>query len=35
VWNGRTSPRMPTFSEDLSRQQVWSLVAYVQTLRTK
>lgn len=34
IWNGRSSPRMPTFSEELSRQQAWALVAFVQTLRT-
>ncbi len=35
VWNGRSSPKMPTFSEDLSKEQVWAIVAYVQTLRAK
>jgi mono/diheme cytochrome c family protein len=35
IWNGRSSPRMPTFSEDLKREEVWSIVAYVQTLREK
>lgn len=33
VWNGRSSPKMPTFSEELTKEQVWALVAYVQTLR--
>jgi mono/diheme cytochrome c family protein len=35
VWNGRTSPKMPAFSEELSKEQAWSVVAYVQTLRAK
>jgi mono/diheme cytochrome c family protein len=35
IWNGRTAPKMPRFGNDLSREQVWALVAYVQTLRTK
>lgn len=35
VWNGRRRPKMPAFSEELSEQQVWSVVAYVQTLRKK
>jgi hypothetical protein len=35
IWNGRTSPRMPTFSEDLKRDEVWQIVAFVQTLREK
>lgn len=35
VWNGRPSPKMPTFSEELSKEQVWAIVAYVQTLRAK
>lgn len=33
VWNGRKKPKMPTFSEKLSKEQVWTIVAYVQTLR--
>jgi mono/diheme cytochrome c family protein len=35
IWNGRSSPKMPAFSEDLSKEQVWAIVAYVQTLRGK
>ena len=35
VWNGRTNPKMPRFSEELSKEQVWAIVAYVQTLRAK
>jgi mono/diheme cytochrome c family protein len=33
VMNGRRRPKMPAFKEELSEQQVWSVVAYVQTLR--
>ncbi len=35
VWNGRRKPKMPVFKEELSEEQVWSVVAYVQTLRKK
>ncbi len=35
IWNGRSSPKMPVFSKELSKEQVWALVAYVQTLRGK
>jgi len=35
IWNGRSSPKMPVFSEELSKEQVWAIVAYVQTLRAK
>ena len=35
VWNGRRKPKMPAFKEELNEQQVWSVVAYVQTLRKK
>jgi mono/diheme cytochrome c family protein len=35
IWNGRTTPKMPKFSEELSKEQVWAIVAYVQTLRAK
>lgn len=35
VWNGRQSPKMPAFSEELSKEQVWAVVSYVQSLRAK
>ena len=35
VWNGRSSPKMPRFGDELSREQVWAVVAYVQTLRSR
>lgn len=35
IWNGRATPKMPAFSEELSRDQAWAIVAYVQTLRIK
>ena len=35
VWNGRSSPKMPRFSEELSKEQVWAVVAYVQSIRGK
>ena len=33
IWNGRVKPKMPVFSEELSREQAWAIVAYVQSLR--
>ena len=35
IWNGRSSPKMPRFSEELSKDQAWAIVAYAQTLRAK
>jgi mono/diheme cytochrome c family protein len=35
IWNGRSSPRMPVFSEELTKEQAWAVVAYVQSLRGK
>ena len=33
VANGRKKPKMPAFKEELNENQIWSVVAYVQTLR--
>ncbi len=33
IWNGRLNPKMPAFSEEMTKEQVWTVVAYVQTLR--
>ena len=33
VMNGRRSPKMPAFKDELSKEQVWSVVAYAQSLR--
>ena len=33
AWNGRTKPKMPAFKDELTKEQVWTIVAYVQTLR--
>jgi mono/diheme cytochrome c family protein len=35
VWNGRKRPKMPAFSAELKEDQVWAVVAYVQSLRKK
>lgn len=35
VMNGRRRPKMPAFNEELTEEQIWSVVAYVQTLRKK
>ena len=33
VWNGRKKPKMPAFKDELTKEQVWAVVAYAQTLR--
>ena len=33
VWNGRKKPKMTAFKDELTKEQVWAAVAYVQTLR--
>jgi mono/diheme cytochrome c family protein len=33
VWNGRKKPKMPAQKDDLTKEQVWAVVAYAQTLR--
>jgi mono/diheme cytochrome c family protein len=35
VMNGRRNPKMPAFKDELSQDQVWAVVAYVQSLRRK
>lgn len=35
VWNGRRRPKMPAFSAEISEEQAWAVVAYVQSLRKK
>lgn len=35
VLNGRRKPKMPAFKDELTPDQIWSVVAYVQTLRKK
>jgi len=35
VWNGRRGPKMPAFSAEISEDQAWAVVAYVQSLRKK
>ena len=35
MWNGRAKPKMPSVKDDLSKDQVWQIVSYVQTLRQK
>jgi mono/diheme cytochrome c family protein len=35
VFAGRSRPKMPAFRDELTRDQIWSVVAYVQTLRKK
>jgi mono/diheme cytochrome c family protein len=33
IWNGRRQPKMPAFSSDLSKEEVWTVVHFVKTLR--
>lgn len=35
AWNGRAKPKMPAVKDDLTREQLWQIVTYVQTLRPK
>lgn len=33
AWNGRRKPKMPAVKDDMTKDQLWAVVAYVQTLR--
>ena len=33
IWNGRVRPKMPAFKMDLSREDVWTVIQYIKTLR--
>ena len=35
IWNGRKKPKMPAQKDELTKDQIWEIVAYVQTLREK
>ena len=35
VMNGRRKPKMPAFKEELSEEQVWTVIAYAQSLRKR
>ncbi len=35
IWNGRTKPKMPAQKNELTKEQVWQIVSYAQTLRQK
>ena len=35
AWNGRAKPKMPAVKDDLTKEQLWQIVSYVQTLRQK
>jgi mono/diheme cytochrome c family protein len=35
IWNGRLPSKMDPMSKELTKDQVWSLVAFVQTLRAR
>ena len=35
AWNGRTKPKMPAVKDDMTKEQLWQIVSYVQTLRQK
>jgi mono/diheme cytochrome c family protein len=33
IWNGRAKPKMPAMKADISANDVWAVIVYVQTLR--
>lgn len=33
IFNGRKKPKMPAQKDDLTKDQIWAIVTYVQTLR--
>jgi mono/diheme cytochrome c family protein len=33
AWNGRAKPKMPAVKDDMTKEQLWQIVTYVQTLR--
>ncbi len=35
AWNGRAKPKMPAVKDELTKDQVWQIVSYAQTLRAK
>jgi mono/diheme cytochrome c family protein len=35
AWNGRAKPKMPAVKDDMTKEQLWQIVSYVQTLREK
>ena len=35
IWNGRSKPKMPAQKDELTKEQVWQIVSYTQTLRSK
>lgn len=35
AWNGRAKPKMPAQKDHLTKDQMWQIVSYVQTLRQK
>ena len=35
VLNGKLRPKMPAFKDELSEEQIWSVVAYAQSIRRK
>jgi mono/diheme cytochrome c family protein len=35
IWNGREQPTMPAFKTKLTKTDVWSVIAYIKTLRRR
>ena len=35
AWNGRAKPKMPAVKDDMTKEQLWQIVSYVQTFRQK
>ena len=35
IWNGRAKPKMPAQKDELTKDQVWQIVSFTQTMRPK
>jgi mono/diheme cytochrome c family protein len=35
IWNGRLNPKMPAFSDKMSKNEVWQLITYMTSIRQK
>jgi mono/diheme cytochrome c family protein len=33
LWNGRAKPKMPAFKSEMSKEDIWTVITYVKTLR--
>ena len=35
IWNGRKEPKMPAFKSELTKDEIWAVVEYAKSLRTR